>query len=83
MNQLETTIVESARQQLSLLQHALARPISDDRNDEMSSAFWMASGYVMLANLADSGLSEVARDALLSIEKEISTAMSQSAKEVV
>jgi hypothetical protein len=78
MNQLETTIVDSARQQLSLLQHALARPISDDRNDEMSSAFWMASGYVMLANLADSGLSEAARDALMAIEKEIAMAMGKS-----
>lgn len=78
MNQLETTIIDSARQQLSLLQHALSRPISNDRNDEMSSAFWMASGYVMLANLADSGLSEAARDALMAIEKEIATAMAKS-----
>ncbi|WP_432780693.1 hypothetical protein QZH44_30010 (plasmid) [Pseudomonas corrugata] len=76
MNQLETTVIESARSQLEDLCGALAREEDSDRKDDVSSAYWMLNGLLMLAYVKDSGLGEEAVRELQAIERESATVMS-------
>lgn len=78
MNQLEKTIVESARTQLVELQRELSQPKGQERNDGASSAYWMLNGLVMLGHLRDNGMSDDAAAALLAIERETAQVMADS-----
>ncbi len=68
MHQLETTIIEHARQQLAELRGSLMRPEGTDRADDIQSAFWMLSGITMLANLANSGMTGEAAQMLKAVD---------------
>lgn len=75
MTALETTIIEQARQHLRELRGALLLPEGSDRSDDISSAFWMLNGLAMLANLANSGMTEQAAQELHAIDLEAGQAM--------
>ena len=75
MNQLETTIIEQARSQLTELRAALMQPECVDRDNGISSAFWMLSGLTILANFGRSGMSDEASKQLLAIDAEAAGAM--------
>lgn len=75
MNQLETTIIEQARSQLAELRAALMQPEGVDRDENISSAFRMLSGLTILANLANSGMSDETAKQLLEIDAEAAGAM--------
>ncbi|QIB50069.1 MULTISPECIES: hypothetical protein [Pseudomonas] len=76
MTKLEETIVEQAKYQLQELRMSLVRPEAPERNEAISSAFWMLGGLTILANLVDSGMSDDAAKALQVIERESAQAMS-------
>lgn len=76
MIQLETTIIMHARQQLTELRGSLMRPEGTDRDDDIQAAVWMLSGITMLANLANSGMSDEAAQTLKDIDSEAAQAMS-------
>lgn len=75
MNQLEATIIEQARCQLTELRATLVLPVGQDRDDSISSAFWMLSGLTILANLVESGLTDETAKRLLAIEREAAGAL--------
>lgn len=79
MNQLETTIIESARYQLDELRRALARQDDTHRREDVTSAYWMLNGLMTLANIKDSGMSADAIRELQAIERESAQAMAEQA----
>lgn len=75
MTNLETTIIEQAHHQLNELRSALLQPEAKDRGDNISSAFWMLNGLTLLANLANSGMTQETAQELHAIDREAGQAM--------
>lgn len=76
MTLLEKTIVDQARHELENLRRALLMPNGDDRTSALSSAFWMLSGFTLLACLKDSGMGEDACTQLHAIDRDAGQAIS-------
>jgi len=75
MTHLEKTIIEQARYQLTVLRSALMQSESGERDDGITSAFWMLNGITLLANLANSGMSKATSQQLLAIDAEAAQAI--------
>jgi hypothetical protein len=68
LNPLEQTIVNAARFQLNELRVHLLLPSGRARTERLSSAFWMLSGFTMLAHTPRSGMGPRAIGELIATE---------------
>ena len=74
ITKLERAMIDSAREHLVSLRHALALPESHERDIEVTKEFFSLSSLVMFCHF-DSGLSEDASQVLRGIDLESSAAM--------
>lgn len=76
LNPLEQTIVNAARFQLTELRVYLLLPRTGTHTERLSSAFWMLSGFTMLAHTPRSGMGERAIGELIATEMQATEAIS-------
>lgn len=67
--QLEQTIVDVAGGQLESYKHAVRSPYNHEWSSSMSQEYWMLNSLLLLGHLANSGLSDSAKDKLGEIER--------------